>query len=631
MKGIKMAMVSLRNGFQLARNMGGRYVAFRILHAFRARTGLLRRKFPLDPSVRTFISFEEWKNLPVKFFFEGRTSLEGLPDTLSREFHLLTEGTVSFFSSTNYHLGHQYDWLTNPDTGFRYPGDVHWTEINDFNREAGDIKFVWEKSRFTFLYTIIRYDAYSGEDHGNWVFKEILSWINANPVNCGPNYVCSQEISLRVLNWTFAINYYKHSAALTEEVFEQIMHAIYWQVQHVYDHINFSRIAVRNNHAITETLALYVCGLLYPFFPQSRLWNVNGKRWFEKEIAYQIYEDGSFLQFSFNYQRVVVQLLSWAIRLSELNGDNFNKVVYQRAEKCFYFLCQFMDVETGWLPNYGANDGALFFPLSSAHFRDYRPQLEALSLCLKLGWMYGEAEEARWLGFKKAEATRPAQIEMGCHCFDKGGFYLFRLEQSFTFIRCGNHKDRPAQADNLHLDVWHRGVNLLHDGGSYKYNTTEESLRYFAGTASHNSVMLSGYDQMEKGTRFIWYHWTQCEQVILSETEDYYYFEGKVKAFQYINKNIRHKRILKVYKKKSVWEVEDFVLNKPPALELNQIWHTAYPDKLEVKAKLRDGRSIDPKIQNGLVSHVYGTKDSCTELIFSSKEDFISTQISVLA
>src|SRR6185312_9633867 len=118
------------------------------------------------------------------------------------------------------------------------------------------------------------------------------SWIKANPINQGPNYRCSQEISLRVLNWTFALYYYRNSSKLTEDIFNQIQFAVFWQIQHIFQNIDFSRIAVRNNHAITETLTLYLTGLLYPQFPGSKKWRENGKRWFEEEVAYQIYEDG---------------------------------------------------------------------------------------------------------------------------------------------------------------------------------------------------------------------------------------------------------------------------------------------------------------------------------------------------
>ena len=91
-------------------------------------------------------------------------------------------------------------------------------------------------------------------------------------------------------------------------------------------------------------------------------------------------------------------------------------------------------------------------------------------------------------------------------------------------VRCGNHRTRPTQADNLHLDIWYQGDNLFHDGGSYRYNTAESDSKYFRGTNSHNTVMLGDFDQMEKGPRFVWYHWTQCEFAQCSENEDWLVF-----------------------------------------------------------------------------------------------------------
>lgn len=66
---------------------------------------------------------------------------------------------------------------------------------------------------------------------------------------------------------------------------------------------------------------------------------------------------------------------------------------------------------------------------------------------------------------------------------------------TLTFIRCGAYKDRPFQADNLHIDIWVNGENIMRDAGSYLYNTDEKWVRYFA-TTSHNTVMLGDYDQM---------------------------------------------------------------------------------------------------------------------------------------
>ena len=350
---------------------------------------------------------------------------------------------------------------------------------------------------------------------------------------------------------------------LTEEIFNKIQFAIYWQIDHVYSNINFSRIAVRNNHAITETLAIYLTGLLYPQFPDAEKWKQKGKAWFEQEIAYQVYEDGTFLQFSMNYHRVVIQLLTWAIVLAEKNGESFAPVVYERAKKSLEFLRTCMIDENGKLPNYGANDGALFFKLNDAEYRDYRPQLNALASALKIDLLFPfQYEDAQWYGLenKNFQTWKPL---LGIHHFDSGGYYIFREKDTLTFIRCGNHKDRPSQADNLHLDIWYKNENILLDGGSYKYNTDEETLRYFMGTASHNTVMLDDHDQMKKGSRFIWYNWTQRKNIQYSETEERYCFEGSVYAFGYISENIVHQREVTKLKDKPEWIIKDTILNKP--------------------------------------------------------------------
>ncbi len=377
-------------------------------------------------------------------------------------------------------------------------------------------------------------------DCASFVFSEILSWIKSNPVNCGPNYYCSQEISLRVLNWTFALYYYRESPFLSEDVFNKIQYAIYWQMDHVYKNINFSRIAVRNNHAITETLALYLAGVLYPQFPNADKWKQRGKAWFEEEIAYQVYEDGTFLQFSMNYHRVVIQLLTWAIVLAKKNNESFAPVVYERARKSLEFLRTCMVDENGFLPNYGANDGALFFKLNDNEYRDYRPQLNALAGASEIDLAFDSGnEDIHWYAIEN-EVLNKWTPKNGTHSFNVGGYYIIREANTLTFIRCGNHKDRPSQADNLHLDVWHNGENILLDAGSYKYNTDNETLKYFMGTASHNTVMLDDYDQMKKGSRFIWYNWTQCKNASLDENEKSFHFKGIISAFEHVGKEILH-------------------------------------------------------------------------------------------
>jgi len=621
----------IKKAGRVLKNMGWRYVIFRSGFEFKKRTGLLKKSFPLNPELKSFYTLNSWKNNAQPFFFNTKDELQfklPLSEELTIAYKKISAFEYTFFSSLEFNLGNDFDWITNPETGFKYNGSAHWIDINDYSKDAGDVKFVWEPSRFSNIYTFIRYEQYSGIDCSKQVFAEIENWINKNEINRGPNFKCSQEISLRILNWTFALYYYKNSPNLTEDLFEKIQHYIYWQTHHVYHNINFSRIAVRNNHAITETLLLYISGTLFPEFPEAARWKKDGKRWFEEEIAYQIYEDGTFLQFSMNYHRVVIQLLTWAIRLADLNGDGFNSIVYDRAKKSLLFLTNCMNKNNGWLPNYGANDGALFFKLSDNHYRDFRPQLEALSYALGFKWQLGTFEDANWYGLKPGNSKEEIDIINGTTAFTKGGYYTFRQENSFTFIRCGNHHDRPSQADNLHLDIWYNGINILHDAGSYKYNTDEDTLKYFMGTRSHNTIMLDDYDQMEKGPRFIWYQWSQCENVKAEENKNTFTFEGTIKAFQHLRKNITHTRKVVIHKDKLVWEIEDIISGKPEEIKLNQLWHTCYPELL-VFDGVAGGHKIEPQLRTGYHSVFYGKKDVCTEMVLSASGNSIKTIISI--
>jgi len=627
-------IAKLKNMLNLARNMGPRYIVFRVRHELLRRSGMLKGKFPKAPDAKSYITIDQWKHNNAKFFFRSRKEImmpKNPTAELAQRFYWIKEGKLLMFNSFLADLGTDYNWITNPDSRFLYDINRHWTEIPDISPQAGDIKYVWEKSRFSYLYDIIRYDYHFEQHNAEMVFHDIISWIDSNPVNCGPNYRCSQEMSLRVLNWTFALHFYRDSPELTEKVFEKIQYAIYWHLHHIYNNINFSRIAVRNNHAITETLMLYLAGIFYPTFPGAAKWKEQGKKWFEQEIAYQVYEDGTFLQFSMNYHRVVIQLLTWGITLAEKNGEKFSDVVYERARRSVQFLRTCMVDENGWLPNYGANDGALFFRLSDAHYRDYRPQIQALAACLGMtAGIDQQTEDTLWYG-TSTSTTQLWSPAPGIHSFEAGGYYIIREPETLTFIKCGGYKDRPSQADNLHLDVWYKGRNILMDAGSYKYNTDSDTIRYFSGTRSHNTVMLNNLDQMQKGGRFIWYHWTQLRNVALTDNGDSYHFTGTIQAFGHLAPGITHTRSVIKRKGEAAWEVHDSISGTPKNAEITQLWHIPAEEtqKISLLAVDASNTNIRPVEGTGWYSSLYGSKEQNVEVAFVTTATEITTTIAL--
>lgn len=610
---------------KILREKSTRELTFRIGRIGQKKLGILKRKFPVNPKTVDLPSLKDFKEKTQKYFFKNRNAVslkkdksENLKDTAER----ILNGETLFFSKEWINLGKDFNWVTNPISKYSYDINIHWSDIETLDSNAGDIKYIWEKSRFSYLFHIIRYDYHYELDHSKFVLDEILDWIEKNPLNCGPNYVCSQEISLRVNNWVFALYFYKESKHLTEEKWNTIIKSIYWQISHVYSNINFSRIAVRNNHAITECLTLYLFGLLFPELPESSKWKKNGKKWFEEEIAYQFESDGTYLQASMNYQRVVTQLLSWGISLAHLNGEGFSRIVYDNAYKSLNFLYQCMDIESGWLPNYGNNDGALFFPLSPSDYRDYRPQLDALHVLLTgKHLLMMPFEEALWISRPILDYA-PLTQRQGLISFVRSGYYMIRESDMLTFIRCGNFKKKGVP-DQLHLDLWYKGKNILFDGGTFRYNASPDEIKYFRGTESHNTVMIDEYDQMKKGPRFMWFNPPKIVSTCMTETPTEYVMEMTVEMFRHIGVPISIKRRIEKKKNSTHWFIQDTASNVPKGMLLRQLWHCLPDQELIIEST---GERV---ISDKAYSSYYGVKEHCQQIEFQSLQNQISTSISL--
>ena len=623
---------------KILRNMGPRYVAFRAFYEIRRRTGLLRLGYPTRVVERPFVSLAHWREQARPFLFARRDEVARVPlpdvdrEALRADAERIRKGTIRFFNGEWLALGPGYDWLTNPKSGYRFTRDTHWTQVEDFGEAQGDIKYVWEKARFTYVQNLLRADHHLDTDSSPFVFSEIVSWLDANVPNCGPHYKCSEEIALRVINWVLALYFYRDSPALDETTFERVLATIHVQMRHVERNLSFSRIAVRNNHAISEGLGLYVVGLLFPWFPRARRWRRLGKKVLEQEALFQIAPDGSYVQHSLNYQRMVVQLYAFALALARVHDDAFAPAVCERLTRMVVFLRALQDENTGMLPNYGPNDGSLCLVLSSCDYRDYRPQLHALARVLGGVSPYGPGpweEESAWLlGATGGCSPTLSPSRAAVQAFTADGYYVLRHDSRFCMIRCGNHRGRPAHADNLHIDIWYKGVNVARDSGTFSYNTDKDVLDFFMGTRGHNTVMLGGQDQMRRGPRFIWYDWSRALDARVCEEEDALVFEGSIVAFRHIAPGIVHRRVVRMHRSRCLWEIVDTVTGYEG--EVTQCWNLA--DEFErigmaIVACDNSRGPLRPRENAGWFSDTYGVKQRARCVQFVAPANYVRTWI----
>ncbi len=83
---------------------------------------------------------------------------------------------------------------------------LHWSEIADFSAKVGDIKVVWEMSRFHWATVFARAWRISGDAHYLSAMQLWMEdWWRCNPPNTGPNWMCGQETSIRLINTLLAL------------------------------------------------------------------------------------------------------------------------------------------------------------------------------------------------------------------------------------------------------------------------------------------------------------------------------------------------------------------------------------------------------------------------------------------
>lgn len=525
--------------FKIINNMGLSWTIFRTNYELKRKTGILKLKFPVQEfSDEEFINTISESNLRTseelsnyvkqnrnKFFFGSKDLYlfkQYLDTNLNEEnknkiiqiADNAIEGQIYYFSHWTADCGQLINWHSNPITKYQWPKDKHWVDLDGLSRTSGDIKYVWEASRFTQVFYFVRaYTITKNEKYAQAYWEQIEHWIKENPYQLGANWKCGQEISFRTFAWIFGLYAFLDSPHTTDDRIFMLLKNIYLNTIRIEKNIDFARKAVQNNHAISEAAGLFTVGVLFPFFKDSNRFLSKGKKYLEEEGLKQIYDDGSYIQNSTNYHRLMLQDYTWCYRLAELNGIEFSQELTNKLKLAIDFLYQMQDDITGMVPNYGANDGALVFPLSSCDYLNYKPQLNTINYIISGEKFYKSGkheEDLLWFcGIDAVKTNAVSTIKRETKEFDVGGYYVIRGNNSFGMTRCTKHKHRPGQADMLHFDLWYKGTNVLTDVGSYSYNPEEKYRGYFDSTKNHNTITINNQSQASKGPRFLTIDWPE--------------------------------------------------------------------------------------------------------------------------
>ncbi|MBE7535915.1 MAG: alginate lyase family protein [Anaerolineales bacterium] len=641
----------IKNFASLYLQLGPRWSAFRVAYAFRLRTGLIRLQMPMG-------EWSDYKHLIKNFrperrdewFFrpadEGRL-LENISwdkQQAITEADRILNGEIKYFAHEFIKTGFPPSWQTYPVSSLQSPQKLHWSQISDDS--TTDIKFIWEPNRFAFVYTLVRaYVATHDEKYPEAFWSLIEDWAKHNPPNTGPNWMDGQEIALRFMAWTFGYFQFSNSPSSTPDRKAKFILLVAAQANRIYKNIGYA-ISTRSNHTISEAFGLWMVGLLFPELKHAEKYLSLGRKLLEQSAAEQIFPDGTYSMYSLNYHRFILQTYLYAIRLGELNNLQFSNSLYSSIASSLDYLSHLISPQTGEMPVYGSNDGALVLPLNNCDFTDYRPLLQLGWYITKkeflfepgpwdedIFWLCGEVQltaKSAKNAKEEKENLRALSVLRG-ESFPNGGVYLLHSSNSRALIHCTDYTSRPSHADQLHVDLWIYGHNVAIDAGTYLYSGHPPWRNGLTHTSVHNTVTVDNKDQMTMVSRFTWTNWSNGKVL----KHDKNLWQGEHDGY----KPVTHKRTVISLEGDRWLVIDNLNANKPRHFALhwlladlpfeqkeNLLLLSLDETKYKVQVGMMEGKGnysllrADPTSTRGWRSRYYGHKEPAISVMLEANQ-----------
>ncbi len=399
----------------------------------------------------------------------------------------------------------------------------NWTLYERGNAQADgqDIKIIWEPGRFGWAITLAMAFHLSGNQRYATCYWEYFErFTAANPPYYGPHWSSAQEAAIRLIAQAFCLQAFIPQA--TPRQLEMAARSITEHAARIPPTMVYA-LSQNNNHLISEASGLYTASALLPEHPWAARWHRLGWDQFLHALSTQIDPDGTYIQHSTNYHRLMLQAAIWAQAVHDhaFKDEPIPDEIRDRLAAATTWLGNLLDPYTGQVPNLGHNDGSYILPLSACPYNDYRPIINAAARSfnkirlLPPGvwddmsyWLGTLPEAAQSLSTSKTQRTGSTSLAISApHVI------LNHVNGTWATLRIGNFHSRPAHADQLHLDLWWHGLNIAQDPGTYSYNLPPPWDNGLCRASVHNTITIDSLEYMLRAGRFLYLDWAQAKLI----------------------------------------------------------------------------------------------------------------------
>ncbi len=423
-----------------------------------------------------------------------------------------------------FHYPDEIDWGCDPVTGWRWPV-LYGNRMSIYVGSARpvDLIFFWELNRHQHLISLgIAYWLTGEQRYVNTFIKQIQIWIETNPLRHGLNWYYPLEVSIRLLAWTTAFQFFRTSPEFQRKMGKVFIKSLWQQADFLRQHLQpiRSRNDVPNNHMMAELAGLILVGMAFPEFNAAAEWRETGLRLFIQQASEQTFPDGVNKEQATGYHRFIAELLLIVVAHSRQSGLKRESILEKTLEQMLDYVL-FSTTPVGTNQMWGDSDFGRALGLGQKKdFWDFRPLLSAGSVLFdRSDWKFAAGrfdEEAFWLlgadGLQRWEQIDPREPAQASRAFPQAGHYIIRdswtADTDVAFFRCGSFglggegHCAHAHSDLLSFVLWIKGQPLLIDSGTFIYHGPLRD--YFRLSLAHNTVMVDGCDQAIPEPNFNW-------------------------------------------------------------------------------------------------------------------------------
>lgn len=371
-------------------------------------------------------------------------------------------------------------------TPVSFDGAIDW-----MHQPGDDPEWVFAFNRMRFWICLGQaYAITKDELYAKAFADQLVSWINTVRRD---DPMCAKawrtiEAGIRMEYWCKAMAYFDSSASVTKAVrdaFEASMteHAEF--IMGVWNSYN-----LMSNWGVLANHGLFVASVMLPQSAQTRVWQAEAITRLAKEINIQVYADGTQWEQSPMYHNEVAHDFLDVIILARRNGISLPECIERTTRDMCYANVWWVKPD-GNEPCMGDSDDIDARDIISKGaylFRD--------GTLKSLGYETLDFDCAWDLGYRaiaEYEKIKPVPPMGRVHALEDSGNYYWRsnwnVDATYLHFHCGTLGAGHGHSDQLHVDLYANGEDILVDSGRFTYVAKNERYEFKDSTA-HNTTTV---------------------------------------------------------------------------------------------------------------------------------------------